>query len=78
MRGGEGDMRIAADLNRSVAGHCDIEYFHKPGVEPPFVAPPFVASGECNPIRIGSIRAIRQLRRGVPFVVLAPETSCIA
>jgi hypothetical protein len=45
-----GNMRIAADINRSVAGHCDVEYFHKPGVEPPFVVPPFMATGECNPI----------------------------
>lgn len=47
---GGGDMRIAADLNRSVVGHCDVEYVHRPGVEPPFVAPPFAPTGECNPI----------------------------
>jgi hypothetical protein len=44
------DLHIAADINRSVVGHCDVEYFHKPDFKPPFVAPPWMPTRECNPI----------------------------
>ena len=46
----DADQHIAADINRSVVGRADVEYFHRRGVEPPFVAPPWLPTDECSPI----------------------------
>lgn len=44
------DQSVAADINRSIVGRTDVEYFHHPELRPPFVAAPWMPSGECNPI----------------------------
>lgn len=44
------DLPVAADINRSVAGRADAEYFHYRRCTPRFVAPPWQPSGECRPI----------------------------
>jgi hypothetical protein len=46
----DGDSVLAADINRSVAGNADVEYFHHPDRLPIFVAPPWMPTDECNPI----------------------------
>lgn len=45
-----GNPVLAADINRSVAGNADVEYFHHPDHRPIFVAPPWMPTRECNPI----------------------------
>ncbi|MDQ6805799.1 MAG: DUF4238 domain-containing protein [Actinomycetota bacterium] len=44
------DQLLAAEINRSVVGRTDVEYFHRPDAKPPFVAPPWTPTDECNPI----------------------------
>jgi hypothetical protein len=46
----DADPVLAADINRSIAGNTDVEYFHHPDQVPMFVAPPWMPTDECNPV----------------------------
>lgn len=53
----DGDAVLAADINRSIAGNADVEYFHHPDHPPMFVAPPGRRSASATPFRPGCTTA---------------------
>jgi hypothetical protein len=47
-----GNLNMAADINRSAVGRADMEIFHHPSQAPPTDAPPFVSRDGCSLISL--------------------------